>query len=352
MNQAGSFLEKYIKSSKSPCVQYKIFDKDSLLYEYRGGLAKIDTHTRTNESTTFNLYSVTKTFTALAILQLTEQGKLDINMPIKNYLPEFPYGPGITIKQILNHTGGIPNPIPLNWIHLDKEHDSFDRNKFFKIIFEKNSKTKAMPNEKYIYSNLGYVLIGQAIEKITGQSYEDYITINIIRKLNIQPEELSFSISHDGRHAKGYSKKWSLSYVLLGCVIDKAKYMDKTEGIWKSFKNFYVNGAPYGGLIGNSRSLVRYIQELLSGAVLLREASKELYFDENHTNDGTSTGMCLSWFCGELKGNRYFTHPGGGGGYYCEIRIYPSIGIGSVILFNRTGMTDERFLDKVDKYFI
>lgn len=54
----------------------------------------------------------------------------------------------------------------------------------------------------------------------------------------------------------------------------------------------------------------------------------------------------------ELNGNRYFAHAGGGGGYYCEIRIYPDIKKGSVIFFNRTGMSDERFLDKTDKFLI
>jgi hypothetical protein len=62
--------------------------------------------------------------------------------------------------------------------------------------------------------------------------------------------------------------------------------------------------------------------------------------------------MCLSWFTGELKGKPYLTHVGGGGGYYCEMRIYRKLGLGSVIMFNRSGMKDERFLDKVDSSFI
>ena len=61
--------------------------------------------------------------------------------------------------------------------------------------------------------------------------------------------------------------------------------------------------------------------------------------------------MCLSWFKGELEGQTYFAHAGGGF-YYCEIRLYQELGRGSVIMFNRSGMTDARFLDKVDKYLI
>jgi len=61
--------------------------------------------------------------------------------------------------------------------------------------------------------------------------------------------------------------------------------------------------------------------------------------------------MCLSWFRGELAGQEYYMHAGGGGGYYCELRIYPGLGMGSVIMFNRSGMTRENFLDKLDVYY-
>ena len=75
-------------------------------------------------------------------------------------------------------------------------------------------------------------------------------------------------------------------------------------------------------------------------------------FNENYTIANRATGMCLSWFRGTLNGQEYFSHAGGGGGYYDEIRIYPNLGIGSVIMYNRSGMTDKRFLDKLDKYYV
>jgi hypothetical protein len=77
-----------------------------------------------------------------------------------------------------------------------------------------------------------------------------------------------------------------------------------------------------------------------------------MLFQENKTNKNKNTGMCMSWFSGELNSVKYFAHAGGGGGYYCEIRIYPHIKMGSVIFFNRTGMSDERYLDKVDRFYI
>jgi len=236
---------------------------------------------------------------------------------------------------------------------LADEHDSFDRNNFFKQIFLKHNKTKSQPNEKYAYSNLGYVLLGLVIEKVSGLNYEDYIWGNILKPLNIKPNELDFTTAEMNQHAKGYHKKHSFSNIILGLLINKSKYMGATEGKWISFKNNYVNGTSHGGLIGTPNAFQKYIQELLKpNCKLITDEYKKMLFTENLTNAGKATGMCLSWFKGQLDEYQYYAHAGGGGGYYCEIRIYPGLGIGSVIMFNRTGMKDERFLDQPDKYII
>lgn len=345
-------LNSLVTENRTPSVQYLIFNKDSTIHYYKSGYATISKQQKVDEKTTYNAYSVTKTFTATAILQLAEQKKIDINDPVRKYLLDFPYDTLITIKQLLSHTSGIPNPIPLSWIHLSSEHNSFESDSFFDPVFERYYKLKSEPGEKYAYSNLGYVLLGKLIEKVTGDSYEHYITENILGKLNINPEESGFVIRDSTIHSTGYQKRASLSNIILGLLIDKSKYMAMREGKWRAFRDIYVNGSPYGGLISIPGSLQKYIQDLLkSSRGLLSPGSKKMLFSETLTNRGRKTGMCLAWFSGQLNGNQYFAHAGGGGGYYCEIRIYPDNGIGSVIMFNRTGMTDERFLDKIDKYY-
>ena len=353
MNEIDNILIKQVEENKTPSVQYIIFNKDSVIHRFQFGFSDIKNKLKTGENTTYNAYSVTKTFTALSILQLAEQKKLDIEQPVKKYLPEFPYSSEITIRQLMTHSAGIPNPIPLSWIHLADEHKSFDRTIFFSKIFIKNNKAKSKPNEKYAYSNLGYVLLGQLIEKVSGISYENYVRANILQPLNIKPNELDFTITDTNLHAKGYHKKYSFSNIILGLLLNKSKYVDETEGKWNSFKDNYVNGVSYGGLIGVPNAFVKYIQELLKpNCKLITDDYKKMLFTENYTSNNKATGMCLSWFSGQLNGNQYFAHAGGGGGYYCEIRIYPDLGIASVIMFNRTGMSDERYLDNLDKYII
>lgn len=353
LNETDTILTKQIKEKKTPSVQYMIFSKDTIIHKFQDGLADVGNQKTINWNTSFHAFSLTKTFTALAILQLEEKGKLSINDSAKRFLPDFPYTSSITIKQLLAHTSGIPSPNPLSWIHLESEHRNFDRNIFFKEVFKNNNKTKSEPNEKFSYSNLEYILLGQIIERVSGQTYENYIRDNILKPLEIGPDELDFEIFDKNHHAIGYQKRFSFMNGILGFFIDKSKYMDKSEGNWKPFKSYYVNGAPYGGLIGTPEALAKYIQELLkSNSQLISDASKDILFNENFTNTKKPTGMCLSWFRGDLNGHEYFTHAGGGGGYYCEIRIYPDLSLGSVIMFNRSGMSDERFLDKLDKYYI
>lgn len=350
--EIDAILTEQVADHKTPSVQYLLFNKDRILHAFQNGLADILNQKQTSEQTRYFAYSVTKTFTALAVLQLAEQQKIAIEQPVKKYLPDFPYNPEITIKQLLTHSAGIPYPVPLSWIHLAGEHLTFDSRTFFQKIFRKYPKTKSKPNQKYAYSNLGYVLLGQLIETVSGKPYETYIRENILNAINLTEKELGFTTTDPDLQAKGYHKKNTFMYFLLDFFIDTDKFMDKTEGKWKSFRNNYVNGASYGGLIGTPRALAKYLQEFLKPDTKLLSAEyRKLLFTENFTVNDKPTGMCLSWFTGNLNGNKYFTHAGGGGGFYCEIRIYPDKGIGSVIMFNRTGMSDERFLDKVDRHF-
>jgi D-alanyl-D-alanine carboxypeptidase len=353
MNDAEEILFDEIRSRRTPSVQYSIFNQKKIIKRFAFGYSDIENKLVVNKNTTYNAYSVTKTFTALAIMQLAQKGKLDIEDPVINYLPAFPYDSSTKIKQVLSHSAGIPNPVPLAWIHLPGENKEFSRDDFFKLILAKNKKNVSKPNEKFSYSNLGYVLLGQLIENVSGLKYEDYIQNNVIKPLGIPVGELGFEIYDSSLHARGYHKKSSIFNLILGFLVDKSKFMDKSGPTWKPFKPFYVNGPSYGGLIGTQDSFIKYIQELLNpDCKLISSAFKKVMFTENLTNSGKPTKMCLSWFKGELNGEKFFTHAGGGGGYYCEIRIYPDIGIGSVVFFNRTGMTDQRFLDKVDKIYI
>jgi len=351
MKNINDFLKSEVDNNRTPSIQYAFFDTASVIYKFHYGFSNIKNKVPVTDDSRYDLFSVTKTFTALTVFQLAEEGKIQIDKPAADYLPQFPYSKEITISQLLNHTAGIPNPLPLRWIHLLNEHAIFNRDLFFKEIFQKHPDIKSPPGTKFSYSNLGYVLLGQLIEKISGIPYERYIKEKIIIPSGANDSSLSFTINPE-RHVTGYQKYWSAINLILGFLLDKKKFMGPKEEKWKPFHNFYINGTPYGGMTGSCSGLIKYAQTLLNNnSTLLNSPYKKLLFTENSIGN-KPTGMSNSWFTGILKGNRYFAHAGGGGGYYIELRIYPDLGKGSVIMFNRSGMTDERILDKADDFFI
>ncbi|MBK9017343.1 MAG: beta-lactamase family protein [Saprospiraceae bacterium] len=351
MKNVHEFLKYQVVSNKTPSVQYAFFNIDAIVCEGKYGLSDVKSNTPVSSLTTYNLFSVTKTFTALAVLQLAQAGKLELSDNVSDYLSEMPYSEKMTVEQLLNHSAGIPNPLPLRWIHLSTEHQGFNRDSFFKAIFNKYPKLAAKPGSIFKYSNLGYVLLGQLIEKVSGQTFEAYITENILEPCGISAGTLGFEIDPTV-HAVGYQKWWSFNNAILGLLIDKKKFMGAKEGDWKPFNHFYTNGTPYGGMVGTGNALIKYAQALLrKDSLLLNDIYKSLLFTESVINK-VPTGMSLSWYTGALKGHKYLAHAGGGGGYYVELRIYPALGMGSVIMFNRSGMTDERILDKTDSYFL
>src|SRR3954454_7202221 len=138
MDELEDQLKKIDAQHGSPSVQYILFNKDNIIQESSIGLADLSGNKNVHASTTYNTFSVTKTFTALAVLQLAETKGIQLEQPVVKYMPDFPYSADITIQQLLSHSAGIPNPNPLNWIHLATEHQSFDRNNFFEGVFKKN----------------------------------------------------------------------------------------------------------------------------------------------------------------------------------------------------------------------
>jgi D-alanyl-D-alanine carboxypeptidase len=350
MEVVDQYLSGLVRGRHTPSLQYRIFDKERIIHSFNDGFRDIGKKLPADPATTYHAYSVTKTFTSLAVMQLCTKYGMDIDNPVSDVLTGFRYGADITIRELLAHSAGIPNPLPLKWVHPPGDFDAPD---FFESVMDKFPERRSPPNQKFSYSNLGYVILGQWIEIVSGMKYEEYITSHIIAPLGQSASDLGFGIPGDGRNAKGYQKRFSFLNLVLGFMIDKDRMMGQPEGGWNVFNDFCVNGAAYGGLIGTADAFRVFLTDFLrTDSILVGSREKKLLFTENCTNNGKPTGMCLSWFKGELKGNVFYTHAGGGGGYYCEIRLYPDAGIGSVLMLNRTGIRDERMLDRIDSRFI
>ena len=157
--------------------------KDKILLREGYGMANDRTKENVKPETPFRIASLTKSFTAMAIMQLAEQKKLNLSDPLSKYLPGYPKGDSITLFQIVHHTAGIPDflDFPTYW---EKLNDSCTVEEAVAIF--KNKPLQFSPGSQWAYSNSGYVMLGFLIEIITKKSLADYFYENIFELLNMK----------------------------------------------------------------------------------------------------------------------------------------------------------------------
>ncbi len=165
------YIDKQTRDGNIPGIQYIVMDSDRIIFEYADGWADIKNQKPMKARTTMMAYSMTKTITAAAILQLVEKGKLALDDSVSMHLTNSPYSKTITIRHLLSQTSGIPNPIPLRWVHLAEKHEEFDEDTALAKVLKGYPKLSFEPGKKYAYSNISYWLLGKIIEKISGRNY-------------------------------------------------------------------------------------------------------------------------------------------------------------------------------------
>lgn len=354
-NSVRSYFDQLINRGRVPGIQYLVVGDQNILFEYFGGKRDIGANLSVTPETTFMASSSTKALTAVAVLQLIERGKIGLDESLSTYYPDHPYGTIVTIRHLLNQTSGIPNPLPLKWLHKVEEHIAFNEGKALEKILHDNSKLVFTPGDRYAYSNISYWLLGKVIEATSGFSYCDYMQQFIFDPLSINQEQISCRIADPSRHAKGYQKKYSAQGMLLSLMIDKTMLEVVEEG-WVRLSSVYMNGPAYGGLIGTARGFSRFLQDQLRAkSVLIGSDSKKLYFSHQKNNKGRDIETTLGWHRGKLFGTTYYGKPGGGPGFQSNIRIYPEMGIATVWFINMTGISERainKFTNSLDRYFI
>jgi len=164
------------------------------------GMADLEQQVPHSPQTRFRIGSVTKQFTAAAILQLQDQGLLDVQAPVATYLPDYP-NPTITLHHLLTHTAGLPNltsfPDYFEWMQQPTTLDEL-------IARFQNLPLEFEPGSQHRYSNSGYVLLTQVIETVSGQSYAAYLEENLLTPLGM--ENTGYELSPVAGLARGYTR--------------------------------------------------------------------------------------------------------------------------------------------------
>ena len=341
-------LDSSIDASATPGLQYLAVDARDTLFELTGGWADIARRIPIEPRTTLMAYSMSKTITAAATLQLIGLGKLGLDESIRRHLPEVPYAADITVRQLLSHTSGIPNPIPLRWVHPAAQHARFEEGRSLAAVLAASPRLRSAPGTRYAYSNIGYWLLGRIVEYASGEAFTGFVARHVLGPLGIAPDEVGYAIAASVPHANGYLEKYSLMNLLKGFLIS-GELIGDYEGKWLRIEPHYLNGPAFGGLVGTARGFGRFLQDQLRPRSVLFDDSRRHLFFEQQQAGGKPVPMTLGWHIGDLGGTRFYFKEGGGGGFHCEMRIYPEAEVGTVLLTNATAFDVKRTLNVVDR---
>jgi CubicO group peptidase (beta-lactamase class C family) len=314
----SSFAQNFVEKVNTVMDQYMKLDQFSgtilvakdgnIIYGKALGEANKDFHFKNTLDTKFNIGSIGKTFTAIAILQLVDQKKLQLNDPASKYLKDFPFGDKITIHHLLTHTAGTFNyfahPDFFNKMNrIRSVSDALPLIYDQKLLFD-------TPGEKHAYSNSGIIILGAIIESISGQNYHEFIRQNILVPSGMKNTGINFLEQVVENRAEGYNK----------------------SATGKTTKNTYmVPPANADGGIETTVGDMLKLDQALYGNTLLSEESKDKMFTPFLNDYGYCTRV-------ENKfGNLVVGHGGGAPGVSAQFRRYLNDKLVIIVLSNYSG---------------
>ena len=278
------------------------------------GLANVELGVPIQPDMVFELGSITKQFTAAAILMLAERGQISLSDDVTKYLPDYPtHGRTITIEHLLTHTSGIPSYTGLpEW--LPKRREDLTPQQIIDLF--KDKPLEFEPGEKWAYNNSGYILLGAILEKLTGKTYEDFVEQEIFKPLGMTRSAYGSNSEIVPGRVDGYDPD-DAGYRRTG-------YLSMTH--------------PYaaGSLISNVDDMARWDEALRSGK-LLKPASLERMFTPVPLRSGKNTAYAYGWAIGEYAGRKVIEHGGDINGFTTDILRVPEARLLVVILSNNTG---------------
>ena len=282
------------------------------------GMANLELGVPIRPEMVFELGSITKQFTAAAILLLQERGKLSVSDEVTKYLPDYPtHGQTITIDHLLTHVSGIPSYTGLpEWLPQVRQ----DRTVEQLIDLFKDKPLEFNPGEKWSYNNSAYVLLGAVIEKVSGKSYEDFIEQEIFAPLGMKSSRYGHQNEVVPGRVSGYDK------VEDGYKI--AEYLSMTQ--------------PFsaGSLMSTVDDLALWA-EALSGGKLLKKESLERMTTPAKLKSGMSTKYAYGLGISEEGGARILEHGGGIFGFVTDLLHVPGERLVVIALSNNTSQNPE-----------
>jgi len=324
-----------MKENHIPGLQVAIVKNDRMLKVASYGLANVQDDVKVDEKTVFNLASITKAFTSVAVMQLVEQGDLNLSAPISAYISDLPETwQKVTLKQVLSHTSGLPDIMNKHFQLIDSEGEekSWLEVKKRALYFE--------PGAAFHYNQTNYLIVGKIIKQISGKSYAE-----LIREYQLTSKKLSLTNSAGFAHFQGVNSHQARDYRL--------NQQKELTNVLTYFPSIIRAGA---GMSSNATELAHWTQQLQNGVFFKNDSSLDVLWkkatlsSDNWAKENPSMHpYALGWYVVESPSGSKIVTAGGG---QSAVAVYPELNISIVILSNLAGAKPENFMDEVAEFYI
>ncbi len=283
-----------------------IAEHGKVIYKHSFGNANEEKKQKLEENSVFELASVSKQFTAMAIMILKEKKMLNLEDDFTKYIPELSHYKGITIRNLLNHTGGLPDYEEVMDTLFDKNKIAINQD-IITLYAKHHPKILFEPNTKWKYSNTGYALLASVIEKVSGMNYVDYLN-----KVIFKPMKMNNTTVFRRRYTTQQIKNYALGYV----YSDSLKKYILPDDFAETKYVIWLDGIVGDGTVNsNVMDLLKWDRALYTNNLLSAEGMKEI-FEVATLNDNSKTKYGFGWF---IEDNADFgksvSHSGGWPGY-------------------------------------
>ncbi|MDZ4091406.1 MAG: serine hydrolase domain-containing protein [Arthrobacter sp.] len=325
-----------------PGLSLTVVNRDRVLLAAGYGLADRAATTPATASTSYLWFSMSKIVTATAACRLVDEGRLDLDAPVDEYV-DYLRAPRTTtpnVGQLLNHTAGFGNPMPLRWVH-PAGADPPDPEALLRRLMVRRRAYRYPAGRSARYSNVGYLAAGEVIAAASGMPFEAYVRQSVLRPVGM--EHTGFRYQDGAARATGYVKAPRIADPLLRSLLPRGVAGER-HGPYLSLKPFYVDGPAYGGLVGDVLDAGRFLRmhlrdgEIDGARVLSPESARSMRtIDQAGRPFDHGTG----WFRRPAKDpGQWVEHFGAGAGFWNVMRLYPGRGLGIVVMSNSTSMYD------------
>lgn len=337
--RADSAVREFMTVHRLPAVSVAVADGGTIVYRRAFGLADVENRVPAVPETVFRIASVTKPLTAVGVLRLADTGRLDLDAPIQRYCPAYPDKPWpVTARHLMAHLGGLPDYTRIEggvWkvatlggsqegsstVYVSTIDDAVG-------VFADDS-LRSEPGTRYRYSNLGYVLLGCAIEGASGRSYDEFIAAEVFTPLEMtrtQPNDAYLIIEN---RARAYQMRTEETADWWWFTPAQKRAMEIGRLYNARFEDT-SHKLPAGGMLSTPTDLVRFASAVIEGT-FLSDAMKRAMMTEQRSRAGEGTGWGLGWAIdGSVIGLS-----GGQPGVSARLSTIPSRDFAAAILTNR-----------------